>query len=51
VTGHRPLKTLSGFPHWNGTAWEPTLLRYWDGTAWSLVDLKTWTGSAWVPTG
>ncbi|MCE4024659.1 fibronectin type III domain-containing protein [Microbacterium sp. Au-Mic1] len=43
--------TLSGFKHWNGTTWQPTILRAWDGTQWKVCQLKAWDGTTWKVCG
>jgi hypothetical protein len=33
---------------WNGTSWQPVVVRAWDGTQWKLATGRAWTGTAWV---
>jgi hypothetical protein len=44
-------RTLSGFEHWNGTAFGPTILRVWDGTGFKLCVLREWDGTNWKVCG
>lgn len=33
---------------WNGTSWQPVIVRAWNGTSWQLATGRAWTGTAWV---
>lgn len=53
---YQPVLTLegrkkSGAGYYNGSAWEPCLVKYYDGSVWQNCDVKYYDGTGWIPVG